>query len=130
METLAAKQKQPYSFGMADDSTFAFAGLWDRWQDPQGNVVESCTILTAKPNALVSEIHDRMPAILRREDYDLWLDPGIVEPARVADLLRPFDPRFMKKYPVSTRLNSVKNDDPDCAKQINPDEFSTQNLFA
>jgi putative SOS response-associated peptidase YedK len=129
-KTLGAKQKQPYSFGMADDSTFAFAGLWDKWRDPQGNVVESCTILTTKPNALVSEIHDRMPAILRREGYDCWLDPGIVEPARVADLLLPFDPRLMKKYPVSTRVNSVKNDGPDCAKEINPDELSTPNLFA
>jgi putative SOS response-associated peptidase YedK len=127
-KALAAKQKQPYCFGMADDSMFAFAGLWDRWRDSQGNTLASCTILTTKPNALVSEIHDRMPAILRREDYDLWLDPGIVEPARVADLLLPLDPRLMRKYPVSTRVNSVKNDDPECAREISPAEF-TGSLF-
>ena len=54
---------------------FAFAGLWDRWTDPRGEVVESCTILTTTPNALLADIHDRMPAILRPDDYDLWLNP-------------------------------------------------------
>lgn len=127
-KALSPKQKQPYCFGMADDSLFAFAGLWDRWRDPQGNDVASFTILTTKPNSLVSEIHDRMPVILRREDYDLWLDPGIVEPDRVTELLAPFDSRLMKKYPVSARVNSVKNDDPECARQISPAEF-TGSLF-
>ncbi|HEY6249597.1 MAG TPA: SOS response-associated peptidase, partial [Candidatus Angelobacter sp.] len=85
------KEKQPYNFGMADGSLFAFAGLWDRWRDEEGNPVLSCTILTTRPNALVAEIHNRMPAILRREDYDLWLDPGITDPAKITDLLAPFD---------------------------------------
>ncbi len=112
------KEKQPYNFGMADDSMFAFAGLWDRWRDPAGKDVLSCTILTTRPNALTVNVHDRMPVILRREDYDLWLDPGITNPANLADLLAPFDPRLMKKYPVSQRVNSVKNDDPQCAEEI------------
>lgn len=112
------KEKQPYNFGMADGSIFAFAGLWDRWRDGTGNQILSCTILTTRPNALVADVHNRMPAMLRREDYDLWLDPGITDPARVADLLAPFDPRQMKKYPVSPRVNSVKNDDPECAREI------------
>lgn len=112
------KDKQPYNFGMADGSMFAFAGLWDRWRDATGNQILSCTILTTRPNTLVADVHNRMPAILQREDYDLWLDPGITDPARVADLLAPFDPRQMKKYPVSPRVNSVKNDDPECAREI------------
>jgi putative SOS response-associated peptidase YedK len=112
------KEKQPYSFGMADGSSFAFAGLWERWKDSAGQQVLSCTILTTKPNALVADIHDRMPAILRPDDYDLWLDPGITDPAQVIDLLAPFEPKLMKKYPVSTRVNSVKNDDAECAKEI------------
>jgi putative SOS response-associated peptidase YedK len=115
---IGPKEKQPYNFGMADGSIFAFAGLWDRWRDAAGNKVLSCTILTTRPNALVAEVHNRMPAILRREDYDVWLDPGITDPARVADLLLPFDARQMKKYPVSQRVNSVKNDDPECAREI------------
>lgn len=112
------KEKQPYNFGMADDSIFAFAGLWDRWRDETGNPILSCTILTTRPNALVAPVHNRMPAILDRENYDLWLDPSITDPAKVTDLLSPFDPRQMKKYPVSKRVNSVKNDDPECAQEI------------
>jgi putative SOS response-associated peptidase YedK len=59
-----------------------------------------------------------MPVILRRDDYDLWLDPGITDSARIVDLLAPYDAQLMKKYPVSTRVNSVKNDDPQCAQEI------------
>jgi putative SOS response-associated peptidase YedK len=84
---------------MADDSIFAFTGLWDRWKDGAGKQILSCTILTTKPNALVAEIHDRMPAILRPDDYDLWLDPGITDPARVADLLAPFRGATHEKIP-------------------------------
>ena len=126
---LGPKQKQPYSFGMADDSVFAFAGLWERWKNANNEIVESCTILTTKPNALVRDIHNRMPVILRAQDYDLWLDPGIREPVRVADLLMPFDARLMKKYPVSTRVNSVKNDDPECAKEVSLTEPVESSLF-
>jgi len=124
-----SKEKQPYNFGMADDSLFAFAGLWDRWRDADGNQILSFTILTTRPNALVAAIHNRMPAILQREHYDLWLDPGIKEPARVADLLGPFDQRQMKKYPVSQRVNSVKNDDAQCAQEIQPAAGAQGGLF-
>ena len=112
------KSKQPYCVTMADDSLFAFAGLWDRWHPPSGETIESCTILTTDANALLRDVHDRMPVILRREDYDLWLDPGVTDPRRVSDMLRPFDPRRMKKYPVSTLVNNVKNDSPECAQPM------------
>jgi hypothetical protein len=97
---------------MIDESLFAFAGLWEQWRDPAGGVVETCTILTTVPNGLVSSIHNRMPAILRPEDYELWLDPGVQDPVRVGDCLRSFDTKFMKKYPISARVNSTGNDDP------------------
>lgn len=122
------KEKQPYNFGMMDDSVFAFAGLWERWRDPVGPVVETCTILTMKANALVAGVHDRMPVILKPEDYDLWLDPGVMDSARVADCLKPFDTRLMKKYPVSTRVNRPENDDQDCAREI-PIAEPTPRLF-
>src|SRR5215471_2740191 len=82
-----SKEKQPYNFGMADDSAFAFAGLWERWRGEDNKVVETCTILTTEPNSLVADIHDRMPVILRPDDYDLWLDPGITAPSRVIHCL-------------------------------------------
>ena len=114
---IAAGKKQPYSIGLADDGLFAFAGLWDRWKDPSGKVIESCTVLTTKANALLKDIHDRMPVILDRDDYDLWLDPGVTDPQKVNHLLKPFDGRLMKVRPVSAAVNKVANDGPECAEE-------------
>lgn len=114
METRrVSKEKQPYQFQMADDSLFAFAGLWERWQDSDKKIIESCTILTT-----VSEIHDRMPVIVASDDYDLWLDSGVKDPNRVADCLRPFDANLMKKFAVSSRVNRSENDDEQCSKEF------------
>ena len=95
----SGKEKQPFHFGMQDDSLFAFGGLWDRWRDPSGTVIESCTILTTTPNSLLADVHDRMPVILRQESYDLWLDPGVKDasslrstaPVRLPSLPQPAD---------------------------------------
>jgi putative SOS response-associated peptidase YedK len=113
-----SKQKQPFSIGMADDSTFAFAGLWESWTDPRGDVVQTCTILTTTPNALVAEVHNRMPVILRVEDYAPWLDPSINNPSLLRACLKPYDPALMKQYPVSTRVNRPENDDHECAQEV------------
>jgi putative SOS response-associated peptidase YedK len=69
--------KQPFCFEVNDGSLFAFAGRRDRWKDPSGTWVKSCSILTTTPNAVTSMVHDRMPVILDANSYDLWLDPGI-----------------------------------------------------
>lgn len=102
---------------MADDALFAFAGLWDWWKDREGRVIESCTILTTEANALLRDIHSRMPVILKPDDYARWLDPGVTDPARVTDLLKPFDARLMRCYPVSDRVNRVENDDENCSRE-------------
>jgi putative SOS response-associated peptidase YedK len=115
---LGPKEKQPYQFQMADSSSFAFAGLWERWQAPDKAILETCTILTTRPNSLVSEIHDRMPVIVVPEEYDLWLDPGIKDPNRVTPCLGPFDAKLMKKFAVSARVNRPDNDDEDCAREV------------
>jgi putative SOS response-associated peptidase YedK len=115
---IGPKMKQAYNIGMADDGLFAFAGLWDRWKDPAGNLIESCTILTTEANELLKDIHGRMPVILKPEDYDLWLDPGVTDPARVSDLLKPLDARLMRVYPVSSKVNKVENDGPECAEEV------------
>ena len=128
-QKVGRKEKQPYNFGMIDGSVFGFAGLWERWRDPAGNVVETCSILTVKPNSLVADVHDRMPTILRAEDYDLWLDPGVTEAARVADCLKPFDASLMKKCPVSSRVNHPAHDDEECAREI-PIARTAQTLSA
>ena len=114
----AAKAMQPFHFGLQDDSLFAFAGLWDRWKDASGQVVESCSILTTSPNSLLANVRDRMPVILSPENYDLWLDPGFRRVDALKEMLNPFDATMMKRYPVSTRVNFVKNDDPECAAAL------------
>jgi putative SOS response-associated peptidase YedK len=125
---LGSKKKQPYNFGMADDSPFAFAGLWELRHAPDGELIQSCTILTTKPNSLIESAHDRMPVILDRGTYDLWSGPGITNPARVSDCLKPFDARLMRKYPVSTRVNHPDHDDPECAEEA-PAVSASQMLF-
>jgi putative SOS response-associated peptidase YedK len=120
------KTKHPYCFEVNDGELFAFAGLWDRWRDPHGDVVESCTILTTTPNSLLADIHDRMPAILKPDDYDLWLDPSFRNPASLSELLKPFDASPMRRYPVSTRVNQVQNDDVDCARPVELDSSPAQ----
>src|SRR5271165_1933821 len=60
----SSESKQPFHFGMKDDSMLAFAGIWDRWKSPTGQLLESCSILTTVPNELLSDVHDRMPEIL------------------------------------------------------------------
>jgi putative SOS response-associated peptidase YedK len=120
------KTKQPYCFEVNDGELFAFAGLWDRWKSPQGDVVESCTILTTTPNPLLADIHDRMPVILNPDHYDLWLDPAFRNTASVSQMLKPFDATIMRRYPVSTRVNQVQNDDADCAMPIETDSSPSQ----
>jgi putative SOS response-associated peptidase YedK len=110
--------KQPYCFEMNDGELFAFPGLWERWRDPSGQWMKSCSILTTTPNAVTSAIHDRMPVILDPDSYDLWLDPGMQNVADISELLKPCDPQFMRCYPVSSRVNYVVNDDVECSQPV------------
>jgi putative SOS response-associated peptidase YedK len=90
--------KQAYWIHLKSGEPFAFAGLWEHWKAEDGSrEITSCTIITTEPNAFVAALHDRMPAILPREDYDAWLNPK-TNPA----------------HPVSTMVNSPRNDDAAC----------------
>jgi putative SOS response-associated peptidase YedK len=121
--------KQPYCFEVNDGEMFAFAGLWDGWKNSEGQWIRTCSILTTTPNSLTSAVHDRMPVILDRESYDLWLDPGMTNVQVISELLKPYDARLMRSYPISTRINQVANDDEDCSRPVELTE--TQNrLFA
>jgi putative SOS response-associated peptidase YedK len=113
-----ARAKQPFCFEVNDGDLFAFAGLWDGWKDPNGNWVKTCSILTTTPNAVTSTIHDRMPVILDPDNYDLWLDPGMQNVAAASELLKPYDARLMRGYPVNTRINHVANDDEECSAPV------------
>jgi putative SOS response-associated peptidase YedK len=114
------KTKQPFCFEVQDGELFAFAGLWDRWKDAAGRWIETCSILTTTANSLTSLVHDRMPVILDSAGYDLWLDPGMKNGSVASDFLKPYDPRCMRCYPVSTRVNHVANDDEECSRPVEP----------
>ncbi|MEE8189595.1 MAG: SOS response-associated peptidase [Kiloniellales bacterium] len=104
-------RKQPYRIARPDGRPFAFAGLWERWQDPAGGEkVESCSIITTEANALLRGIHPRMPVILGEADFDSWLAPGTAREAARA-LLKPCAPEALVCYRVSARVNSPANDD-------------------
>jgi putative SOS response-associated peptidase YedK len=120
------KTKQPYCFEVNDGELFAFAALWDRWKDASGKAIETCSILTTTPNAVTSPVHDRMPVILDPDTYDLWLDPGMENVAAASGLLQPFDARQMRCYPVSTRINSVSNDDSGCSVPVELEQIQTR----
>jgi putative SOS response-associated peptidase YedK len=118
----SGKQRQPFHFGMKDDSLFAFAGVWDRWKSPAGQVLESCSILTTAPNELLEDVHDRMPVILPRRHYQAWLTAPATEAERLADLLVPFDASLMRRYAVSALVNKAQNEMPECAVEVpNPE---------
>jgi hypothetical protein len=111
LDVRTGKAKQPYCFKVNDGELFAFAGLWDRWKDPSGNWVKTCSILTTTPNAITGAVHDRMPVILSPDSYDRWLDPGLNDVS-------------MASFLVSARVNSVANDDEECSAPVEPAQIS------
>lgn len=110
-------KKQPFYFRMQNQQPFAFAGLWEHWQDPKGEAINSCTILTTEANELLQQIHERMPVILNPKDYNLWLDPT-VQPEQLQQLLQPYSSTAMTSYPVSTKVNKPTNDTPELINSL------------
>ncbi|HKQ24029.1 MAG TPA: SOS response-associated peptidase [Burkholderiales bacterium] len=104
----SAAGKQPWRFTMADKEPFAMAGIWEEWRK-QGEKRQTCAIITIGANELMAPIHDRMPVIIPFERYARWLD---LADESVFDLLVPYPAEEMVAYPVSTRVNTPKNDDP------------------
>lgn len=107
------RSKQPYFIWLTGGQPFCFAGLWERRTRDEKSV-ESCTIVTTAANRFMERIHDRMPVILEPADYGLWLDSAVQEPERLTPLLRPYPEDKMEAHPVSTLVNSPKNNVPEC----------------
>ena len=103
----------PMRIVMKSGEPFAFAGLWDSWRDPEGDVVRSCTIITTEPNELLRPIHDRMPVILSRDAEPLWLDDDLRDPGLLGNLLSPYPADLMEAYRVSALVNRPSNDGPE-----------------
>jgi len=104
--------KQPFWIAAADGGLLAFAGLWERWQGADGSELETCSIVTTEANAALRPIHHRMPVILAPADLEAWLDVGDeTATAAAAALLRPAADAALTAWPVSRRVNNVRNDD-------------------
>ena len=113
-KSTTGKGKTPYYITLKDQSPFAFAGLWDSWNSPEGDQLKTACILTTSPNEVVKPIHDRMPVILPKDHYQTWLNPDETKPEVLQPLMIPYPGEEMQAYPVSTYVNSPKNNSPQC----------------
>jgi putative SOS response-associated peptidase YedK len=111
-------KKTPYLIRRADGAPFGMAGLWEIWHSEDGTALESCTILVTDANTLVRAIHDRMPVVFSREDYDAWLAPETKDLDHLKALLRPAQPAPWTLVEVSRKVNSPKNDSPDLLEPV------------
>ncbi len=110
--------KRPMYITLKQNEPFAFAGLWEAWTDrTTGDEWITCTIITTRPNDIMKPIHRRMPVILPREHYDHWLQPD-QEPEVLRALMEPYPDEQMVAWPVSRRVNSPTNDDPDLIEEV------------
>jgi putative SOS response-associated peptidase YedK len=111
---ISAKIRLPFLFAMKSGEPFGIAGIWQHWRSPEGETeMDTFAVVTVEPNEIVHDLtdHHRMPLLIKRADYQRWLQGGDVEQPPV-DLLRPFDSDKMKAWQVGTRINSVRNNDP------------------
>ena len=111
-----------------EEKPFAFAGLWERWQRAEAAPLYTCTILTTSPAAAIAAIHDRMPVMLRPEQYDIWLDPE-TDVATLQSLLQPYAGDDLHAYVVSSLVNKVENDGPECVAPATAPVAEQTSLF-
>lgn len=112
--------KQPYYFHLKEKDVFGFAGLWEEWIDKETNkVIETCTIITTEANEVLKPVHDRMPVILKAEDYDEWLDTTIKKAENLQKFLAPYSANEMESYSVSKSVNVPDSDSKELIKPLN-----------
>jgi putative SOS response-associated peptidase YedK len=109
-----SKRKRPFYIHHRDGRPFAFAGLWERWERPGVEPIQSCTVITTDANDLMHDLHDRMPVILSEDAYARWLDPKRQDQGELSALLKPFSSDEMALFEVSPIVNSPRNDSPEC----------------
>jgi putative SOS response-associated peptidase YedK len=99
------RRKVPYEFVVGDGELFAFAGLYESWRDPQGELLHTYTIITTTPNEIVAPVQNRMPVILQRIHEAVWLDPQVDDVAYLQTLLAPYPTDAMALRPVQDTLS-------------------------
>jgi putative SOS response-associated peptidase YedK len=100
--------KQPYAIARRDGQPMAFAGLWEGWRSPEGEVLRSFTIVTTTANAALRPLHERMPVVLEPADWPAWLAEAPADPTA---LLRPAAEDVLHIWPVGRRVGNVRNND-------------------
>jgi len=110
--------KQPFAIACVDGALTVMAGLWDRWKSPQGERINSCTVITIQPNELLAPIHNRMPVILAPEDWPKWLGELPADDNELKALLKPYPSTGMHLWPVGKRVGNVRNNDASLAEPI------------
>ena len=113
-----SNKKRPFYIRRADRHPFGFAGLWERWERPGVEPIESCTVITTEANDVLHDLHDRMPVILPEDSYDRWLDPKRDDQVELAAMLVPFPGSELTLFEVSPMVNSPRNDSPECIAPI------------
>ncbi|MDA0220238.1 MAG: SOS response-associated peptidase [Proteobacteria bacterium] len=124
-KTLARGRKQPYRIHRPDEAPFVFAGLWERWEKGE-QPVESCTIVTTDAPADLAAIHHRVPVILEGDALQAWLDTPAQEADGLLDLLAPLAEGTLVADPVSTTVNNVRNDGPECLEPAELEEVEPE----
>lgn len=119
-QQINSKTKQPWHIFRADHKPFALAGLWDKFDTPDGHVLESCSTITTDANFFMTEIHHRMPVILPPEQWATWLDNEELSLSTLASLFSPNVTHNLERTPVSSIVNNVRNDVPECILPVKP----------
>ena len=114
-----SKTKQPWFIALRDREPMAFAGLWERWRSPEGEELESCSIIVTDANEIMRPIHDRMPVILAPEDWVAWLEAEAKDAQALQNMLKPYPVEGMVAWLVSTKVNSPRNDSTECLEEVN-----------
>ncbi len=108
----SGREKEPYAIAHADGSLLAMAGLWESWRSPQGETLKSFAVVTTAANALLVELHDRMPVILDKQAWGLWLGEEPAGEEELKSLLVPYPDERLRMWRVSRKVGNIRNNDP------------------
>lgn len=118
------KGRTPHWVYRADGHPMTFAGFWSSWRDPISDTwIRRFTIITTKAEGVIKNIHDRMPVALPEDVWDAWLDRDLNDVEEILSLIRPIDPDLIMEHPVSSRVNSVRNNGPDLVERFEESLF-------